>query len=612
MYGLAWLGRRAFAVRPLDLPSNHPVSIDETFHHALISETAHRFPPQIPFLLDTRLDYHWFVHAQIATAGHATGLDAITMLREVMPAVSMILSVLGLGAVALRLTGRPLAAAVAPALLVAGANQLMGPHYDTYAFYESFLTRRFVSSPSQSYGVVMSMPALMLILEVLRPDRKAGRLTWVTLAIALFALSGAKATFMPIFLVGALAAWGLTLVFARRIDKMLTALVVLLVVVNLWAQFVLFGGQSGGMAFDPFATVRSALGNDGLDKSTGSVVVMSLVLLTGWMLYGIGAIGLVKANQWRDPRAVWMAFSIPAGIGVAFVLFRSGLSQLWFQRTVAELVVLMSAWGLCLLLPSVTRRQAFVYGGAAALTGLAAFALSALSESRRSDITHAGKPSLLATVLFPVLVAVVFALIGRVLSRTNALGSGTWSATALAVCAVLGLGSMNVYSLAYDTVTQRANPVPKYPALWAAGGTQAAEYIAKHSPVDAIVATNVHCVRPHGPRCDNRNFWVSADTERRILIEGWGYTADTNKNFVAGEANAFIPPPDPERLRINDAAFKNPSPETVQALVDRWDVSWLFVSKKYAANLDGLRALEGSVLTNRFENDNYVVYKINR
>ncbi len=169
IYGLAWLGRNVFSRRPLDLPLNKPPSIDETFHQALVSELANRFPPRIPFLIDTPLDYHWFVHAQIAAADHSTGVDSITMLREVMPAVSLILSVAGLGAVALRLTRRPLAAAVAPALLVMGVYQLMGPHYDTWQFLEPFMSRRFVWSPSQSYGVVMSTPALMLILEVLRP-----------------------------------------------------------------------------------------------------------------------------------------------------------------------------------------------------------------------------------------------------------------------------------------------------------------------------------------------------------------------------------------------------------------------------------------------------------
>ncbi len=611
IYGLCWLGRNIFAVRSLDLPTNRPPSIDETFHHALISETAHRFPPQIPFLLDTRLDYHWFVHAQIATSGHATGIDPITMLREVMPAVSLVLGVLGLGAVALRLTRHPLAAAVAPALLVFGAYQLMGPHYDAYQYYEPYLSRRFVSSPSQSYGVVISMPALMLILEVLRPGKRAGPMTWVALTLALFALSGAKATFMPVFLCGALAAWVLTLVFARRIDRTLSLLIGLLVVVNAFAQFVLFGGQGGGLAIDPFATVRAALGSDHIGRNPVSIAVMSLVLLTGWLLYGVGAFGLIKADRWRDPRAIWLVFSIPAGIGVAFVLYRSGLSQLWFQRTVAELVVLLSAWGLSLLIPSASRRQAWTYAGVAAGAGLVAFGISSLSESRRKVIIDATLWSLVATVVFPIVVVAVLAVVGLVLKRrTDSSGGHRWSASALCVCAILGLGSMNVYALGYDTVTQRARPQPLYPPLWARGGVTAAEYLDKHSSVHDIVATNIHCARPKAPECDNRNFWVSASTERRIVIEGWGYTATTNDNFVVGEANSLIPPPDPERLRLNDAAFRKPSKRTVQALVDAYDPSWLFVSKKYAANIKGLKGLDGKVLTKRFENANYIVFAI--
>ena len=42
-----------------------------------------------------------------------------------------------------------------------------------------------------------------------------------------------------------------------------------------------------------------------------------------------------------------------------------------------------------------------------------------------------------------------------------------------------------------------------------------------------------------------------------------------------------------------------------------YGLKWLFVSKKYDADLAGLAALDGSVLTRRYENENYVVYKIN-
>ncbi len=609
LYGLFWLARNVFTLRPLTLPANQTPSVDETFHQALVSDIANRFPPQIPFLLDTPLDYHWFGHAQIATVDHATGISSVVMLRELLPAFALALAVLGLGAVALRLTGRPIAAVIAPALLVAGGFNLIGPHYDAWVFTEPYMSKRFVSSPSQTYGVMMSMPALMLLLEVLRPNRKASRLTWVALALALLALSGSKATFMPIFLCGAVAVWLIHLVVRRKIDWTVTALIGLLAAVTAFAQIVLFGGQGGGMSLDPFATVRAALSSDHIKSTPMSNVAMLLTLLTSWLLYGVGAFGLIKNRRWRDPRAVWLLVCIPAGVTVALLLFRSGLSQLWFQRTVAELVVLISAWGMACLLPNpLTKRHAAILGGVAASAGLGAFVISSILESGRDVERLATYHTLIYTVLAPVIIVAVYFAVRFV---TKARGPRARPSLVVLLTFLLGLSLTHVYALAYDTVTQRPTRGPSHRALFAAGGVDAAEFIAKHSSEGDIVATNVHCLQPDAPRCDNRNFWVSAYSERRIVIEGWGYTAATNDNYVEGMRNAYIPPPDPQTLRINDAAFKRPSLPTVQKLVDTYDVSWLFVSKKYPADVPGLEALD-DILAKRFSNSHYVVFQVKR
>ena len=304
------------------------------------------------------------MHAQIAASNALTGLESVTMLRVMIPTVSLVLGVVGLAAVALRLTGRPVAAFIAPALLVAGAYHLNGIDFDADTFFEPYLSRRFVSSPSHSYGVMMSMPALMLLLEVLRPNAKANRYTWVTLTLALLALSGAKATYMPVFVCGAIGLWLIHLLIHRRIDRVVSALTALLIAVTLFAQFIILGGQTGGMALDPFQTAESAVDSEGIDVTTTSVAAMSLALLVSWLLYGVGVVGLLKGKRWLDPRAIWMLIAIPTGIAVPFLLFRTGLSQLWFSRTVAELIVLISAWGLAILLPRpLTTRRAIALGG---------------------------------------------------------------------------------------------------------------------------------------------------------------------------------------------------------------------------------------------------------
>ncbi|MBA3233068.1 MAG: hypothetical protein H0T17_03825 [Propionibacteriales bacterium] len=606
LYGLAWLGRNAFPLRPLSLAPNASPSIDETFHQALVADIANRFPPEIPFLLGTRLDYHWFVHAQIATSNSVTGLESVLMLRDLMPVLGLVLAILGLGAVALRLTGRPVAAFIAPALMVAGAFHLNGPNFGSSYFIEPYLSARYVSSPSQSYGVMMSMPAVMLLLEVLRPRTTPSRLSWLTLALALLALSGSKATFMPVFLCGAIAVWCIHLLVHRRIDKTASALVVLLVLVTAFAQYVLFGGQGGGLALDPFETVRAALHREDIAVTHTAEVVMSLSMLVSWLLYGVGAFGLLRGRMWLDARAVWMLVAVPTGIAVPFLLFRSGLSQLWFSRTVAELVVLISAWGMACLLPKpLTTRHAAFLTGIAAAAGLSAFAVSSLVESR-SDGVGATLGSLLLTVVAPFAVAVAFLvtwLIARLTPRRRRPG------VVVLLAFLLGLSTVNVASYGYDALTKPTRVHKAGEPLFAGGGVDAATYITEHSPPSDIVATNVHCARPMSQKCDNRNFWIAAFTERRIVVEGWGYTAATNVAAKADTPNAYLPVPDIKRLKINDAAFERPSAETVRRLVDSYDVSWLFISKKYPADIEGLRQLD-DLLGTAFENGPYVVFKV--
>ncbi|MPZ61054.1 MAG: hypothetical protein GEU93_07115 [Propionibacteriales bacterium] len=607
VYGLAWLGRNAFNRRPLSLRPAQSPSIDETFHQALVSELSMRVPPEVPFLLDSPLDYHWFVHAQMAAAGHFTGISSVVLIRELMPAIALVLAVLGLGAVALRLTGRPIAAVIAPALLVAGVFHLMGPHYASWHFTEPFLSKRYVSSPSHPYGLMMSMPALMLLLEVLDPARKAGRHVWIALTVALLALSGAKATFIPIFLCGAAGVWLFYAVFLRRINGTATGLVGLLVAVAAFAQFVLFGGQTGSMAVDPFETVWSALRQQHMAQSPRAFIGLTVAMLMGWLLYGVGVVGLLTRGRWRDPRLLWMSVAILAGVTVPFVFYRTGLSQLWFQRSVAELLVLGSAWGMACLLPNpLTRRHVLLYSGLAGASGLAAFGTALYLESTRRVDNYARAETVILTVATPFLIVAGFLLVRWVLGTTRFRRPGI----AIVLTIILGLGASNVAALVYDTATRQPVVSPKVNYLFAKGGVRAARFIARRSssPYD-IVATNVHCVRPTADRCDNRNFWVSAYTERRIVVEGWGYTAMTNASYVPDEANKWLPVPYPERLAINDAAFTDPSVESVGRLVDTYDVRWLFVSKKYPADLRGLSALDG-VLDKRFHNKNYTVFEV--
>lgn len=604
LYGLAYLARRVFVVRPMSIPLDHSPSVDETFHQALVAELAHHFPPQSPYLLGTPLDYHWFVHAQMAAARWVTGVDSVVMIRQLFPALLLLLTVLGLAAVALRLTRHRVGAVLAPALLVAGGFTMLGMHYPSGIFVEPFMSRRYVQSPSQSYGEMIALPAILLILEVLRPRRKPRLVTWIALILSLLALSGAKATFMPIFLFGSIVLWLARLVMKRRVDKNASLLVVIVFAVTLFAQFVLFGGQTGGLMWMPLETARKAVVQLGIEATPLAVTLMSLTLLVAWLLYGVGAIGLFLRGRWRDPRALWMLFAIPSAIGVGLLLFRSGLSQLWFSRSAAELIVLISAWGVVVLLPRPLRAaQGWRLVGWATASGLAAYLIAEL-VAQQHEPGEVRLDAVALTVATPLIIVALF-LVVRLLAEAT----GRWRkpGAIYLVAILLGLGLSNVFA----TFQVVANPEPvvvESAQMFAPGGLEAADYVRKHSLPDELVATNIHCVHPKAKACDNRSFWVSANTERRVLIEGWGYTA-VNRAQGDDSGTAHKPTPYPERLAINDAAFQYPSEETVGRLVDTYGVDWLFVSKKYPADVPGLTALTG-MLKKKFHSDHYVVYRV--
>jgi len=138
-------------------------------------------------------------------------------------------------------------------------------------------------------------------------------------------------------------------------------------------------------------------------------------------------------------------------------------------------------------------------------------------------------------------------------------------------------------------------------------GIDVARWLRDHSDPDDLVATNVHytCYPGHytcDPRhytcyprldnaCDTRSYWVSAYSERRILVEGWG-TSGT-------------PFWDPSLLAANDMAFTDPSAAAVAKLRDAYGVHWLFADLT-SADSDSI----GRYADLRYREGDFAVYEL--
>jgi hypothetical protein len=128
----------------------------------------------------------------------------------------------------------------------------------------------------------------------------------------------------------------------------------------------------------------------------------------------------------------------------------------------------------------------------------------------------------------------------------------------------------------------------------------AARYVMQHSAPTDVVATNVHCLQMYGDICDPRSFWLSAYSERSVLVEGWGFAPRQSLG------DPFAPFWDQARLKLNDEAFSAPSVGVLAQLRDQYDVRWLVVDREVSVESPELANLATKV----YDNGRMAVYHV--
>jgi hypothetical protein len=127
----------------------------------------------------------------------------------------------------------------------------------------------------------------------------------------------------------------------------------------------------------------------------------------------------------------------------------------------------------------------------------------------------------------------------------------------------------------------------------------AARWVRDHSARTDVIATNVHCISGEVPEpCDSRSFWLSAYAERPVLVEGWGFSPRQAKV-------GLTPFWDPALLSLNDAAFSDPTPSTLESLRGR-GVRWLVVDRAVFMESPVLRSLAEPA----YDNGRLAVYRL--
>ncbi|MEU8103045.1 hypothetical protein AB0C18_04885 [Nonomuraea muscovyensis] len=610
---VAWSAVKFFATHALTWPALGTSAPDMPFHLALVGELTHHVPPMVPMVAGEPLAYHWFVYAHLAAAGRLTGIEPLVLLFRLgmLPMLAAIVVLAGM--TGRRLTRSWCGAAVtvvgtvfvgAPSLYL-GANGLFtwGGIPDTAWI-----------SPTQTLGALLFAAVVLVLIDLLehRPRDVRG---WCLAAVLLVALTGAKATYLPLLAAGLAVVAAVRVVRGRRPSRPVLIGMGLTAACILFAQFVLFGRARQGLIVDPFSFMRVTWSEltGAAEPPGGGVPGIAPVYLVCWALTWLGVLGLaVRPRQLLRPAVTLMLGVGVAGLSAALLFGHPGRSQLFFLWGGYPYLAAVTAWGLLVLVrrAGLSPRATACAAGA----GLAAAYLVPLL----CGVTIPLAPGQDTGVLYrPYLVLGLTAVAAVVLlARWRGLrGAAALVVVALAAVGLPAYGHARVLSALDGFVTTApAAPATARPAARGpvteqaipAGALTAGRWLRAHSAPGDLVATNAHCRWGREDPCDSRFPWVAALSERRVLVEGWAYTAANLSRWRPGLPPESLPFWDQELLRLNDAAFRVPSAEVMRLLRERHGVRWLFAEERSGTSLGRI----GDFATLLFRSGGYAVYRL--
>ncbi len=585
---------------------------------SLAGEAKHHLPPDLPQVAGEPLYYHWFAYVHMAMTSMVGSIDLpVVALRLCIPALCALAIVLT-ATVAWRMSGRPYVGVLAAVLFFTiGEFNFTHPVTMPFGTEASFVIWHGMS---MIYGWVLLIALIAPLADIIGrygmrpPEDHTGTGTSRILvtpaigpgafgvaALLLFASSGAKASCLPVVAV-ALAVTALVLVISRRrIPWPVVAIGLLAGAAQLFATAVLYRFNTYGVQLGPLQGLRSYWATTPPGVPHGLLVAgVWFAFWSNMLLRTAGILPLLWMRRFRCSAVQWFLLAGAVGGPGLYLLFEqpSGGNQ-YFTRTGFAFGVMLSAWGYVLVFDR-ARMSALasfrLAAGALAFSIVLVWAQLKFAEPARYDSSYSSLLPIFgwagALAVFAAVAGLAWWITGRFVPGLRRRG-GVVLLTGILVAGAPGLIMDEYKSLQSPNGGAYTNIVmPK-------SRVDAARWVRDHSAVDDAVATNVHCLGYYGDLCDSRSFWLSAYSERSILVEGWGFAP---RQAVLGLAPFW----DPDRLTLNDTAFNAPSAETLRRLHDGYGVRWLVVDRTISSESPDL----SSFADLRYDNGRVAVYEL--
>jgi hypothetical protein len=376
------------------------------------------------------------------------------------------------------------------------------------------------------------------------------------------------------------------------------------VAAQLAATAVIFDFQRYGISIAPLANISWAWAPQGEPRS---ITKQALIIAAAWVAYLIhlqlraaGIVALFWIRKGRLEPVQWFLLG-GAIAGPVLHMTLSGYAASWFGRASFPFSLILSAWGYALVFERARlsgRGRVLLAGGAAAfaltLTAVTwRFATGYESNRPYSTILPVLKLAAVLSVI-AVVAAAVWWWAGRRAPRLRGRGA------VILLTAVLITGAPG---LVMDAKISWGVPGGPYgaKALVPASHVQAARWVRDHSLPGEVVATNSHCARLTRECGQADSFWLSAYSERTILLEGWAFAPRT---MALGRSEFW----DQDLYRLNEDSFYSPTEQGLSRLKTAHGVRYLVAVRQVGAESSRLREMAEAV----YDNGQVAIYDLGK
>ncbi len=573
--------------------------LDLAYQLSLAGEAKHQFPIHLPQVADEPLHYHWFGYVHMAATSLVGHIDLpVVALRLAIPALCAAAIVLT-AVVGWRLSGRPYVGAGA-AVLFFVIGEVNFTHFVTQPFgtQAAFVIWHGMSMIYSWVLLIALIAPLASLAGAKRTPPMGGVGAFVLATLLLFASSGAKASSVPVVAVALAFTAVALLATQRKIPWKVVGIGLVAGLAQLFALAVLFDFNSYGVRYGPLGGLKVYV-PDG--TGWAMIALVAVVFLVNMQSRVAGVIPLVWLKKGRLDPAQWLLLGgAIAGPGLYLVFDQPSGGNQYFTRAGFAFGVLLSAWGFALVL----ERARLTDHGKGALAAFAAAFAGLLVAVQLRYATSPPSGNAFAE-LRPILIWIIaLTIVGIVLM----IG---WFLVRLAVPALRGRGAIVLLTgilvagapgLIMDI--HKGLEVPNGGAYalvnMPKSRVDAARFVRDHSSPRDVVATNVHCkIVYEGDVCDSRSFWLSAYSERRVLVEGWGFAPRmANLSYPAFWDQALV--------AKNDAAISAPTRASLDDLRATNHVRFLVVDRTVSEESPALATLTKRV----FDNGRMAVYEL--